>query len=241
MDLSKFKQIPNFSKYLISETGEVYSLVRKKLLSINFNWAGYKTVTLIDDSGFRAPRKIHRLVYMTFIGPIDKNKVIDHIDNNKLNNYYLNLNQITPHENSIKSFISGKNKEKLLFHFKEIELICEMMENNISAPEIFKQLGVEYWENPKKYYNFLFLLRMGKIHKDISKKYNIKNYISSINKKDVKLKINDVRDIYSRLLNGVKPSVLAKEYNVTHSSICKIRDKRTWKTLTDLIDNDIII
>lgn len=239
MNLDNFRKIPNYSRYLISEYGDIYSIPRKRLLSVNYNWAGYAVVTLVDDNGFRAPRKVHRLVYLSFIGPIDKDKVIDHIDNNKLNNHFSNLNQITASENSIKSFISGKNKDKLSFTKSQIESICEMMEQNISANIIFQNLGINYYSNTKKYCRYLLLLKTEKIHKNISKNYNIKNYISSINKKDVRLNINDVRNIYLRLKNNEKPSILAKEYNVTFSSICKIRDKITWKTLTNLIDNDI--
>ena len=238
MNLENFKKIPNFNKYLISPYGDIYSLSRKRLLSISHNWAGYAIATLVDDNGFRAPRKIHRLVYIAFIGPIEKDKVIDHIDDNKLNNHFTNLQQISPSENSIKSFISGKNKNKLIVNHDQIKSICEMMENNISVSIIFKNLGIDYFENPKKYISLVNRLKLGKIYKNISKDYNIQHYISSINKKDVKLNINEVRNIYLQLKNNEKPINLAKEYKVSFSTICKIRDKKTWKTLTDLIDND---
>lgn len=55
IDLKKFKPIPGFSKYLISEYGDIYSLPRKRLLSPSKNWAGYVTVTMVDDNNFRSP------------------------------------------------------------------------------------------------------------------------------------------------------------------------------------------
>lgn len=48
--------------------------------------------------------------------------------------------------------------------------------------------------------------------------------------------IAQVQNVYMRLLMGETPASLAKEYMVTHSTICKIRDKKTWKLATDKID-----
>ena len=38
------------------------------------------------------------------------------------------------------------------------------------------------------------------------------------------------------MLMGEAASNLAKEYDVSYSTICKIRDKKTWKNTTDFVD-----
>lgn len=236
IDISKFKPIPGFSRYMISEYGDVYSIPRKKILSVSKNWAGYLTVTLVDDKNFRSPRKVHRLVYLTYVGPLKDNLVVDHKDDNKLNNHYSNLQQITSSENSTKSFLSGGNVDKVVWTKEQVTLICEMMEQNVHTAKIFTNLGIDYYSNRDSCNHLVGQLRRGEIHKDIASKYNLRDYVCGVNKKDAKLDINDVRNVYMRLLFGETPASLAKEFGVTHSTICKIRDKKTWKVVTNKID-----
>lgn len=58
----------------------------------------------IDKSGYKRFRNkhVHRLVYEAFIGQIPKDMTVDHIDGNKLNNHYLNLQILSRGENSQK-------------------------------------------------------------------------------------------------------------------------------------------
>lgn len=236
MNLKKFKPIPGYSKYMISEYGDVYSLVRNKIIAVAKNWAGYLTVTITDDNGFRSPRKVHRLVYRTYIGEFKEGMIIDHKDDNKLNNHYSNLQQITPSENSLKTFISGKNKDKVVWTKDQIHMICEMMEKNVYSVTIFTNLGVDYYSNRIACNTLLGQLRRGQIRKDVTSQYDLSNYITGVNKKDARFNIAEVRNVYMRMFMGEKPAALAREYNVTFSTICKIRDKKTWKKATDFVD-----
>lgn len=224
---------------MISENGDVYSLPRKKILAQAFNWVGYKVVTVTDDHGFRAPRKVHRLVYLAFVGKLDPSKVIDHKDDNKLNNHYTNLQQITSSKNSIKSFITGKNKDKAVWSKEFIEEICKLIVKNLSEKEIFETLGIDYESNRKQCNILIGKLRRNEIHSDITSKYDLSNYITSINKKDVKLSVNQVKVLYIRLLfDDVSVAELARLYGITYSTACKIRDKKTWRLVTDEIDKE---
>ena len=239
MNKEIYKEIPGFPGYLISESGNIFSNKRKKFISHAFNWAGYKVATITNSDGYRAPQKIHRLVYSAFIGKLDKNKVIDHIDNNRLNNHYTNLRQITASENSRKSFISGKNKSKRVWTKKIVNKICKMLEKQYSIREIFKELNIKYDENNYKYNRIIRDIINKRFHKDVSSNFDLNKYCSSINKKDVKLTINSVKEIYIGVkFENIKPSYFSKKYKVKHSTICKIRDKKTWTFITDKIDND---
>lgn len=207
---TSFKPIPGFSNYTISSSGKVYSKVRKQFVAVAYNHAGYQTVTITDDNGFRAPRKVHRLVYLAFIGPIKDGMVIDHIDDNKLNNYYMNLQQITPSENSRKSFVSGANKDNVVWTKDEVKQICQMIEANKSNNDIFAELGIEEGAKRNQCQLLIEQLRRGQIHPDIAHRYNFQSYISGINKKDAKFNINEVMDIYMRLMLGENLLILQK-------------------------------
>jgi len=85
-----FKDINGFEgKYSISHDGQVYSYIKNRFLKGSINGDGYLYVQFNNKKVY----SIHRLVALTFIENIDKNKynIVDHIDGNKLNNHYLNL------------------------------------------------------------------------------------------------------------------------------------------------------
>lgn len=58
------------------------------------NWHGYVMVTLSHDGTKKSPT-MHSLVAAAFIGPRPKGWDIDHIDNDKSNNAYTNLEYVT--------------------------------------------------------------------------------------------------------------------------------------------------
>lgn len=239
LKIKEFKPIPGFSKYSIFEDGTVYSNVRNKIIAKTRNWAGYWVVTITDDNGYRAPRKIHRLVYSAYVGPLEDGKVIDHKDDDKDHNHYTNLQQITPSENSTKSFITGLNKEKVVWTKEMIHSICKMMENNTPNHIMFKALNIDYDSNRYNCNHLIGDLKRGTMHKDVTSQYDLSRYINAVNKKDAKLTEYQVQEIYMDLMFGVIPAELARHYKTTHNTICKIRDKRTWCTVTDWIDNNI--
>ncbi len=88
------------NRYKISNLGRIYSCVSNKLLKQQTDYGDYKNIKLTDKKGKRKSFLIHRLVAHNFIGKIPKNKVIDHIDRNKLNNNRTNLRIVTVSENN---------------------------------------------------------------------------------------------------------------------------------------------
>lgn len=55
----------------------------------------------------------HRLVHLLYNGPIPLNYEVNHIDGNKLNNHYTNLEAVTSSENHLHAFRTGLNPKKI--------------------------------------------------------------------------------------------------------------------------------
>lgn len=111
-----WKDVPNYEGlYQVSNLGNVKSLSRyrggksknyllpEKLLKIKINNHGRLCVNLSKD-GDAKTFIVHQLVAIAFLGhkPNGHTIVVDHIDNNKLNNNLNNLQLITARENITK-------------------------------------------------------------------------------------------------------------------------------------------
>lgn len=91
--------------YVISSTGKVKSLKfnREKILKNQLDPYGYHIVGLSKNGKIRTKR-VHQLIAIAFLDhkPCGINIVVDHIDNDKLNNNLNNLQLITHRENCSK-------------------------------------------------------------------------------------------------------------------------------------------
>lgn len=101
-------------RYMLHPSGVVKSMPRKgvrkeRILKGFIDGGGYYSYVLTNDLN---PKKelLHRLLYSHFKGELIEGLVIDHIDNNKLNNHINNLQQITIRENGSKDRKGGTSK-----------------------------------------------------------------------------------------------------------------------------------
>jgi hypothetical protein len=151
MELEIWMDIKDYEGlYQVSSFGFVKSLIpwrgaNERILKPFLNNDGYLTVKL-QKLGVKRTLKVHKLVAMTFHGhvPNGHNLVIDHIDNNPLNNKAYNLQIITNRENTSKdkkggtseyvgvSFKKTKNKYEASIVFKKrlISLGCFKIETD---------------------------------------------------------------------------------------------------------------
>lgn len=102
-NLEIWKPIENYENYyLISNYGNVKSLITNKILIGDKNSLGYRRVTLY------VPQKkrffIHYLVAKHFCKGYQAELIVNHIDGNKLNNYYKNLEWVTHSQNDLHAF-----------------------------------------------------------------------------------------------------------------------------------------
>lgn len=99
--------------YSITNDGKVYSHLKDRYLKGAINGAGYLYYYLKGKSGKFRWYFAHRLVYMTYVGPIKDE--INHIDRNKMNNHVDNLEDVTHRDNirkarALNPWESGRKK-----------------------------------------------------------------------------------------------------------------------------------
>jgi hypothetical protein len=99
-------KVNKFENYTISEQGDIINLVSGKKLKPWIGRGGYLKICL-SNSNKKRWVYIHRLVAENFIPNIFLKPEINHIDGNKLNNNYLNLELVTRSENNIHAFKNG--------------------------------------------------------------------------------------------------------------------------------------
>ena len=152
--------------YQVSNTGKVKSLIKNIILKTDIS-SGYPRVRLTKSDGSK--RKlifVHQLVAIAFLNhKIDGyNKVIDHIDENPLNNNVLNLRVVSQRDNII-NHVKNNNKGFLLgverigrkyrggisikydkIHFKVVETSKEAHEMYLKAIEL-----LHLYENKKQF------------------------------------------------------------------------------------------
>lgn len=115
-NMEEFTIIPNYSRYLISKNGEVYSTYVNRLLKPATSKEGYLKLVLKSDSAESKTVLVHRLVALTYLpNPLEYEQV-NHIDNIKLNNNVSNLEWCTCSQNNI---------HKNLYYGNTLLLICD--------------------------------------------------------------------------------------------------------------------
>ena len=88
-------------RYGVTRDGRVWSYLMSRFMTTNhLNTHGYRDIHLYIDTGQRRRLRIHRLVAEAFIPNLNHLPVINHIDFDKLNNYYTNLEWCTPEYNA---------------------------------------------------------------------------------------------------------------------------------------------
>ncbi len=137
------------TKYLISNTGKVFSLLSNKELSQNkTNGNGYKICCLCDN-GQKKNFYIHRLVARHFIDNPKNYKVVNHLDSDKGNNLMLNL-EWTDHRGNMEHCIEAGAKTDLgvqspntTITLEEIKKIKELrIEKELTYREIADIMGI---------------------------------------------------------------------------------------------------
>ena len=104
IDISKIEKY-----YTIMDDGQIWSGIKYRWLKPQMNSSGYIYYCLTGGLPRSTWIFAHTLVALKYIGsPPDYGYEIDHIDNNKANNYYENLRWVTHSQNIKKGFDDGR-------------------------------------------------------------------------------------------------------------------------------------
>lgn len=115
------KQVPGKDGYFADPDGNIYSLwinkgqhglvMTKEFKRLNFSKS--KSGHLVVSFGRFDKELVHRVIYRTFIGELEKGKVIRHLNDVPTDNRVSNLKQGTQKENMYDALENNKLKSKL--------------------------------------------------------------------------------------------------------------------------------
>ena len=127
----QFKNIQNYNGfYEISNFGDIKSKARisknnknknDMYLSRHINKNGYVHVGLTDKFGVRKNYDVHRLVALAFVDNPNGYNDVNHIDGNKQNNVWTNLEWVTRSENQKHAYRIGLQKPNKYWEGKKGE------------------------------------------------------------------------------------------------------------------------
>lgn len=99
-----------FVKYcdylMVSKTGKVIGR-RRVLLKGRCNGKGYRIVSYKGDKKWWSNRYVHRMVATLFVPNPDNKSYVNHLDGDKSNNHYTNLEWVTARENTLHAIETG--------------------------------------------------------------------------------------------------------------------------------------
>ena len=128
----------DLSKYEVSNYGNIKSLFTNEIMKLQSN-CGYYRITFKNSNKQSKVFMIHRLVAYLFIPNNDQSKnVVNHIDENKLNNHFQNLEWVTQQKNTEYSLAKKVqqidiNTGNILNTFDSITIACNYLGINKSG------------------------------------------------------------------------------------------------------------
>lgn len=185
----KFLKYPDVNKYkyVISNYGRVFTFVGMKEKKTYSDKDGYLRSSISFLNKKSTSVGIHRLVAFTFIKNKDKKRnLVNHKDGIKQNNYYKNLEWVTPKENTNHAILnglqinSGPDAPSAIYPEEVIHKICKLLEDGNDVSQIYKVFLPDHKKiTDRAFYALIFSIKSKKRHTSISKKYNLPDVVKS--------------------------------------------------------------
>lgn len=121
----------DFSRYECSNYGKVRRVGSNKILKPNTS-GDYDSIMIYDNDSKEYRFQVHILVAKIFVEDVKDKEIVNHIDENKRNNYYKNLEVITYRGNAEHSFAKAvlmidPITNETIKEFKSIRTACEYL------------------------------------------------------------------------------------------------------------------
>jgi len=178
----EWKQMPLFPDYLLSNYGRVYSKTSNKILKPQKRPNGYLKVSLYRNKATFINQSIHKLVAKHFLDfPNSKYKIfVNHKDGFKNNNYYQNLEWVTPSENNVHAIKIGLwnprgiNSVLNVYNEETVHQICLLHKQGLSQGKIYDRIKHnDDIRNKPKTIDLIKKIRNKKSWRHISNLYDI--------------------------------------------------------------------
>lgn len=224
IDGIEFKRIPvrDFTRYYIGRAGAVYDSVTYRFTHYGMSDNGYPRVRLTKPDGTVETISVNRLVYLAWVGPIDPGTEVDHIDANKTNNDYTNLQLLTHRENIIKSHEqratgTRRKHENSVFNHETAEKLWRcMIDNNYTVRQVCQQFGID---DIKPVSKLIYKIKMGTVYFDIKQPGDLENYRPGMGarQKYDNAMMNEIREKYRSGQYSLQE--LADRYRTSYSYV----------------------
>ena len=140
-DNEEWRPVVGYEKtHLVSNKGRVYSLLGKRMLSPYISNTGYYMVMLKSGKDRRG-KTVHRLVAEAFICNPDSLPIVNHIDENKLNNRVENLEWCTYRYNMNYSKVHGKMIASIVKPVYQYDMDMNLVAVYESASDVQRKTG----------------------------------------------------------------------------------------------------
>ena len=206
------------TKYVVTKDGRVFNTQTGHQLKWKVDTKGYYVVTL-SENGNHQDKRVHVLVALGFVKNPDPDKfnIVNHLDGDKKNPYYTNL-EWTDHSGNMRhaadhGLLNIKREEEsgraVLTNYMVHEICKLMEEGNLSQREIAKHFNIEEY--------LVREIKNGNNWKTISSKYKIENCKLDIKKN---LTVEIVHSICSEFVkNELSVKDIALKYEVPYDSV----------------------
>lgn len=231
-------------RYFINPYGVIYDKYTHRFIG-TFNNQGYVQNRLVNIKGKYKPYRNHRLVAATFCTRVSELQTdVNHIDGNKSNNYFRNLEWCTHQYNMVHAVQTGllppnlgeKNGMSKLTT-EQVHQICELMEKRFQYRVILDMVGLEV---NKQNLDILTKIRSKHMWKWISDQYNIPT--KEERQKQVLYTEEQIHEVCKMIVEGYDNKDIAiylKSDMSTHSSrhktyelISRIRRGQTYSNIS---------
>jgi hypothetical protein len=204
--------------YCVTQDGKIYSLKSNRFLKTNVCKKGYVRISLWN--GYKpVTHTVHRLVAMAYIPQQDYTLQVNHIDGNKLNNHYKNLEWVTLQENIQHSVEHGLRDSQKLYTDEQICNVCRLLENGLRNKDIADMTGVHLSK--------ISMIRNGLAYQHISCEYLI-----PVNKASSRISLDKILKICEMLQEGVSPRDVHKVVGVGYQTVRYIKRREAYTEIS---------
>lgn len=218
---------PEFNLYGATESGKIYRIDRKKLLTCTYNkLAKYYYVRVSQNNKPRTLRAHIFIAKCWLENPLGF-RVVNHKDGDKLNNVVSNLEWCSDSQNQQHALGAGlKQKGEDLYNSKltneQVHKVCRLLEEGYRVKDLADMFGVNT-DNIRKI-------------KDGSCFFDIRQlYVNIPHKFVTEYSVSTVEWVCSKILEGVSDINISKQSTckITPIDVKRIRNKIRYREITD--------